>query len=477
MSWLLVFDIFEWLLRLGMVPVLLRRRLSTATTTAWLAVIFFLPWFGVIIYMMFGDVRLGRGRAKKHRAMMRLAQAAHHLTPHQRELLRPVVDAALAPVASQADKVGGNGLIGGNHIELLPVPNDFIDRLIADIDAAKTHVHLLFYIYEDDATGKKVAEALARACQRGVTVRLLADAAGSWNLFRRAGLATALETVGVQVHACLPVTFLRRGLKRIDLRNHRKLVIIDGSIAYTGSQNIVNPDYGHKQIGHWVDLMARFTGPIVAQLQLVFLDDWLFETGQSIREAHLFPELTSTGQTLAQTVPTGPGISAESLPRVLVAAINLAKQRIVITTPYLVPDEPMLLALSLAVDRGVEVSLVVPVRGDHQLVKYAGRAYYQPLLEAGVKIFVHEQGLLHSKTMTVDDSFALLGSANLDIRSFYLNLELNVLLYGPQITQQMFDVQSKYISESKQLELKNWNSRSTMHRYLENAAALLSPIL
>lgn len=477
MSWFYVIDILGWVLRVVMVPVILARRFPATTATAWLAVIFFLPWVGVPIYLMIGDARLGRKRAKRHRALLRLTRASPRLTQEQRELVQPSLDPDLLPVATQASKVGGMGVLGGNHVELMSESDGVIERLIADIDAAEHHVHLLFYIFEDDATGQCVAEALAGAVRRGVRVRVLADAAGSWNFFARAGLSDALCQVGATINACMPVTLLRRRLYRLDLRNHRKLAVIDGQVAYTGSQNIVNADMGHPRAGRWLDMMGRFTGPVVAQLQMVFLDDWLFETGKEVREPHLFPKLQATGNMMAQGVPTGPGEDLESLPRVLVSAINHAQKRIYITTPYLVPDEATLLALGLAVDRGVDVRIVIPRRCDHWLVTVAGRAYYEPLLEAGVKLFIHQHGLLHAKTMTVDDAFALLGSANLDIRSFYLNFELNVLLYGPEIAGQMAAEQERYMADSQPLRLESWRRRPRHRRFVENAAALLSPLL
>jgi cardiolipin synthase A/B len=476
MSWLLAIEILAWVMRLGMVPVILRRRLPPPTATAWLAVIFLSPWIGVPIYVLFGDARLGRRRAKRYRSLIKLTRSTPRLSQQQRDLLEPHIDPASVPVAMQADRVGGMAVLGGNSVTLHNEAGAVIDGLIADIDAAKRHVHLLFYIFADDQTGQRVADALIRAAARGVRVRLLADAAGSWGFFF-GGLADRLTNSGVAVSRCMPVTLIRRRLRRLDLRNHRKLAIIDGSAAWTGSQNIVDATYGPKKIGSWLDLMGRFTGPIVTQLQMVFLDDWSFETSQDVRDEHLFPALIATGQTLAQTVPTGPGEDADSLPRVLVAAINLAKKRVVITTPYLVPDEPTFLALALAADRGVDVSIVVPKRSDHWLVTVAGRAHYEPLLTAGVNVHIHQQGLLHAKTMSVDDSFALLGSANLDIRSFYINFELNVLLYGPQITTQLLAVQQRYIDQSTPLRLEQWRRRSALVRYAENAASLLSPIL
>ncbi|MCG8509715.1 MAG: phospholipase D-like domain-containing protein, partial [Rhodospirillales bacterium] len=251
----------------------------------------------------------------------------------------------------------------------------------------------------------------------------------------------------------------------------------DGRIAYTGSHNVAERTYGRKGVGAWIDLSGRFLGPVVGQLQLVFLDDWEFETDEHLTGDDLFPPPREEGAIAAQVVPTGPNHAGESFRRVVIAAMNSAQRRIIITTPYLVLDDPTMLALSMAADRGVETDIVIPERGDHPLVQAAGRSYLEPLLEAGVNVHLHRDGMLHAKTVTIDDAFALLGSANLDIRSFFLNFELNVLLYGPEITQQLRFAQQGYLSGADRVGLSAWRQRPLVQQYTEAAAALFSPLL
>jgi cardiolipin synthase len=312
-----------------------------------------------------------------------------------------------------------------------------------------------------------------------VRCRVLVDDVGSRELLR-SQLARRMRSAGVRLRSALPVQPLRRLFERMDIRNHRKILVIDGRLAFSGSQNIVNADYGNKKVGSWHDLMGVFQGPIVTQLQTVFLEDWAFETGEILdEEEHVLPEVVSMGAMAAQVMATGPSHEEdrETIERVLLAAFNTAQRRIIITTPYLIPNESTVLALSMATDRGVVVDVVAPAKSDKPLVRAAARHYYDQLLEAGVNIHLHGDGLLHAKTITVDDSMALLGSTNLDRRSFNLNFEVNVLMYGREIVSKLRFAQQDYIDTSIVLNAERWAARPMWRRYLQSFAALFSPLL
>ncbi len=478
MSWLVLLNVLEWFIRIAMVLVILQRRLPPATSLAWLSIVFFQPELGILTYWLVGENRLAQKRVEQHRQMLAAMRSGAGSNGSPTSTAAPSAeDPRPIPVSRQAERLTGLPIIGGNDVRLIDDTDEMIRRLIDDIDAARHHVHLLYYIYVPDETGRRVADALLRAAKRGVTCRLLADAVGSRRLFNRKGLSHRLNAAGVRTVAALPAAPLRRRLARVDLRNHRKLAVIDGAVAYSGSQNIVNADYGHRRAGSWIDMSGRFTGPVVAQLQSVFLEDWAFETDEELRDQDVFPALTATGTMPAQAVPTGPSQVSVALPRIILAALNAAQQRIIITSPYLVPDQSTMLALMMAADRGVQVDLVIPFLSDHPVVSAAGRAYFDQLLDSGVNIYMHSPGMLHAKTMTVDDSVTLLGSSNLDIRSFYLNFELNVLMYGPQITELMRQAQVKYIHEARPIRPHLWRQRPKIHRLAESAAMLLSPLL
>jgi cardiolipin synthase len=476
---LLTIHIFlEWFIRIAMVYVILQRRLPTANALAWLCIVLFQPELGIFMYWLVGENRLAQRRVREHRDLLEsLKKLALRPPPGSTAMQGLIDDIKPIPVSRQAEKLTGLPVIGGNNVQLLSQTEEVIDRLIGDINRAQRSAHLLYYIYVADETGNRVTDALINAARRGVTCRVLADAVGSRHLFGRRGRASSMRAAGIRVLPALPVAPLRRRLARLDLRNHRKLAVIDGNIGYTGSQNIVNADYGHKRAGSWIDLSARYTGPIVAQLQAVFIEDWAFETEEELRGDDIFPYLEPTGDMPAQAVPTGPSQVSVALPRVIMAAIHSAQERIVITSPYLVPDQSTMLALAMAADRGARVDIVLPYVSDHPLVSAAGRAYFDDLLESGVNLYLHGPGMLHSKTLTVDDAFALLGSSNLDIRSFYLNFELNVLMYGPQITRQLRTIQLKYLTEAKPVATQEWKQRPASRRLAESAAMLASPLL
>lgn len=466
MSWALAYTLAEWSIRLGIIPVVIRRHNASAALS-WLALVFLLPAFGLLAYTLFGDARLPRRRIKLRRARKEALVPAERIRQLAAHVVRP-------PAPLDLPGLGDRPAVGGNRLELLDQTVIAVDRIVAAIDAAEHHAHLLFYIYADDDTGRRVADALCRAAQRGVRCRVLADATGSFWMLRR--LAPKLREQGVEVHEALPVGLVRAFLARIDLRNHRKLVVIDGQVAFTGSQNIVDPDYGRKGF-QWRDVLVRIEGPAVLHLQEVFCQDWYFETGERLSDPRVMPMPRIAGDVPVKTVPSGPIYPTEAFVHLLVAAIHAAREQIVITSPYFIPDEPLLLALRMAAVRGVRVDLVMPERADHLIVSAAGRAYYDEMLAVGARIHLHRVGLLHTKSLTIDDTLAVIGSGNFDIRSFYLNFELNLLLWGEEVTRQVRALQWKYMKESEQLNADDWLARPAWRWFPEHAAKLLSPLL
>lgn len=464
----------EWAIRLVMTPVVLRHRRPSASL-AWLLVIFLLPWVGLFLYLLVGSPRLGRRRARRsaqaHRMMAQLGRLALR-SPH---IVHPEVNPRFRGLVAVGESVGDAPILGGNSVELICSTSALIDRLIQDIDDAKHSVNVLVYIFAADETGRRVAEALARAARRGVTCRALVDDVGSGRMLRE--IAPQLRRAGVEVLRLLPASWWRLALSRLDLRNHRKLFTIDGHIAYAGSQNIVDADYGHKRAGVWRDLMMRITGPVVMQCQQVILEDWYSETGVALDEEALFPTPKPSGTTCVQIVPSGPDRPNELIRDVLLAAIQEAERRIIITSPHLAPDETIVAALRVAVRRNVQVDLVIPARGNHPIVAAAGWSFARDLAMAGVKVHLHQEGLLHTKAMSVDDSFAMIGSSNFDIRSFELNFEVNVLIYDRETTKNLVKQQESYIAESVLIE-KPWiDSRRGLALFWDDLCRLVSPLL
>lgn len=471
--WSLGFIIAEWGIRLFMLGVVTRRQRPSAAVT-WLLIIFLEPIVGTLLYMLIANDRLPRRRLEKHAELIGRLQSIGKRFRHHPNIIITDLGARLNQSVALAQKLGGMPILGGNDIELMAATDETIGRMIDDIGKAEHHVHLLFYIYADDDTGRRVGDALKEAARRGVTCRALVDAVGSAQMLKR--LAPELREAGVEVYAALPVNPLRRQVARIDLRNHRKLLVADGRVGYTGSQNIVDASYGHKDLA-WHDLMARITGPVVIELQAIFLQDWYFETGELLEDDALFPDPVLTGDVPIQTLPSGPNYPTENYQRMVVDTIHEAQQHIIITTPYFIPDEPFLQALEVAVLSGVKVELVVPRRSDQILVGAAARGYYEELLRAGIRVYLYEEGLLHAKTLCVDDRIAFFGTSNFDMRSFALDFEINLIFYGDNATRALREMIEQYRDVSTPLKLEEWEKRSIIQRVGQNTAKLFSPLL
>ena len=481
----------EWLIRIGMTPVVVRKR-AAAPALSWLALIYFIPWVGALLYLLIGEVDLGKRRSERHTqaaADLRARLDARHDPREGHEADEQLVRRAQRDIVVLCSRVGGSPVLGGNAVEPLADTEAFIDRLAGEIDGAESSVHLLYYIIGPSGSADRVLEALVRAAARGVECRVLADGVGSKPFLKRR--AAGLRRAGVRVQPCLPVNPFRRVLARLDCRNHRKLAVIDGRAAYVGSHNLIEAAYGQTATpaakiagsagvlrhGPWRDLSARLTGPAVAELQAVFLEDWRAETGETLTADHLFPELPDAGATPAQVAPSGPAGRPAAFRWLAVAALHEAESEVTITTPYMALDESTLRALQLTSMRGVDVRLVLPEKSNSPLAAAACRACYAELLDAGVRIFLHTEGLLHAKTMTVDDAFTLGGSGNLDMRSFLLNFELNTILYGRAAAAAVRDQQERYIAESRVLTAAEWGARPRWRHTIDRLAMLASPLL
>lgn len=470
--WITLFYVSEWVIRIVMLGVVTRRR-GPSSAMAWLLVIFIAPWAGLVIYLIIGERHLPKDRVDKHVWLMHYWEGARKRFRSQRGLRSEEVG-EFGAVADLVERLGSAPPLGGNTVELIGRSETFIERLVADIDNARDHVHLLFYIYRDDAVGRLVGNALARAVQRGARCRLLVDAVGSRPMLRT--LAPSLRARGINVCAALRLDPFRRYVTRADLRNHRKLAIIDGRAAWAGSHNIVDPSYGHTDLT-WHDLSARLTGPIVLALQALFIGDWFMESDEMLEHEAYLPEPEPGGDAVIQLLPSGPTYHIENYQRLVVAALHNARSHVVITTPYFVPDQAFMQAVQVAVLRGVKVEIVVPQRSDQILAGNAGRAYYAELLEYGAHIHLHTDGLLHSKTMTIDDAMCFFGSSNFDIRSFALNFEVNLVFYSPKDVNALLAEQRRYIRQSVPLVLEEWLRRPPLVRLFQNVTKLLSPLL
>lgn len=471
-DWSFLYLCSEWAVRLTMLLYVPQRRSASAART-WLLFIFLLPWPGLAIYALVGRIRVPAFRRKLQE------QASGQIKKAQAQIgaqivAQPDLPAQLQIIPEQAKRLGMFEPFAGNAFEFLRDYEGSIDRLIQDIDTAKRHVHLLTYIYRTDRIGRKVADALKRAAKRGVVCRILLDAVGSRVALNQFG--PELREAGVEVRSMLPVGLFRRKVERFDLRNHRKISVIDGTIGYLGSQNIADPTFVKNFPNE--ELVVRFTGPVVSQLQATFLGDHYLETEEVLDRAELFPDLKPAGDSAAQLLPSGPGYGQENGRELIISMLYEARRRVVITTPYFIPDEPFLKAICAAGQReNVQVHMVVSKHANQLISQLAQRSYYDDLLEAGIQIHLYRPHFLHAKLLTIDDHVALTGSTNMDIRSFALNAEINLLIYDRQVVEQLKVVQEDYFINSDLLTREQWSKRSVLEKMAHNTARLMDSFL
>jgi len=460
------------LLSLGFIPLVLIRRKDSASAIAWILTLVFLPLVGIVLFWFLGRDRVRRpARAKLSATVVvrgRISEIAVGLMDAKLDALLATQPEEQRGLMRLASRLSRTDIVSGNEVHVLVGAPDTYDALIDAIDGARDHVHLEYYILRADAQGRRFLDALIRAVKRGVRVRLLFDAFGSRSLRRR--VLAPLVRAGGYVAPFLPLDPIRRAWA-INLRNHRKLTIIDGEVGFMGGVNV-----GDEFIA-WRDVHLRVRGPAVAQLQATFVEDWYFAASHDLAHPAFFPPLAAMGTSVVQFVASGPDGTVESIHRIYFAAIASARDRVYITTPYFVPDRSILVALQSAALRGVDVRLILPRRSNHRVTFHAGRSFYEELLEAGVRVHEYLPGMVHTKTMVVDGRFATVGSANLDTRSFRLNFELNAVLYDAEVVGRIERLFMEDLGKTDVVELDRWRARPLRLRLVEGFGRLCAPLL
>lgn len=484
----LLADLF---IRIGLSLRVIMRKRPYGVSLAWLVVVLMVPFLGGFFYLLFGENRIPEKRTERARVSYNHYQ--HWLTTLRQRA--PVswqgINPECAPLHRQAVHLVGLPAMAGNNLTLLTSPEEIIGSIVAEIEKAVSTCHMQFYIWEEGGQVNKVIESLIRAAARGVTCRILLDSIGSRD-FLKSAAAEKMRAAGIRVQESLPAGLIKALFARIDIRNHRKVVIIDGRTAFTGSQNMVDPDIFEKDagVGNWIDMMVKIEGPVVESLAGTFISDWFLDSDigkfrsesltkdiETVRQLGDIHPQPIVGNCPVQFVPSGPGFAPETIHSLLLTTIYAARKELVLTTPYLIPDDPLLVALKAAAQRGVEVAIIVPKKNNSRLVHYASRARYEELAESGVKIFLFHGGLLHSKTITVDRDFALFGSVNLDMRSCWLNFEATLFIYCRTFTEKILAVQQEYLEQSDELDVVTFINRGTYEKFKENTCLLVSPLL
>jgi cardiolipin synthase len=469
------------ILVLGLSVRVIMRRRPVGVLLAWMAIILSVPVLGSLIYLVVGESRISGKYLKR-------GLSIHGRYANWKRMLRERANVdwtGISPQAvalqNQARTVTGFPALEGNHLELLQDAGEVFRSLIEAIARSRRTCHLEFYIWYAGGLADELLETVIGAARRGVVCRLLLDALGS-KPFLHSAAASRLRQAGVELAVALPVGLFTTLVTRADLRNHRKLAVIDGELAWTGSQNLVDPRYFKldEGVGQWVDAMFRIEGPVVEVLGGVFINDWEVATGaglDKLDKTHDVRPLQEQGTVPVQVIPSGPIPQPLAILQMILGAFYAAQRELIITTPYFVPDESVLTALLSAAHRGVKVTLLLPATNDSWLVDLAGKAVFADLLEAGVQIAAFKGGLLHTKSITVDGEFALFGSVNMDMRSLWLNFELSLLVYDQGATDLIRRMQQGYLDDSDPVSLHEWRQRSFKQRLVENAVHLLAPLL
>ena len=473
----LVVDNVIRLVALFLVP---RNRRPTAGM-AWLMAIFFLPVPGLIVFLILGSKKLPKQREEKQEAINQLVADIS-----EREDSGLIADSRDMPLGLESavrlgQSLGAQPMLRGNSASMT-IDYELSFELMAEaIREAEDYVHIEFYILVHDETTDVVFQAMREARERGVTVRVLLDHLSAIRNPGKKRTAATLTEMGAEWAYMLPVRPWKEYL-RPDLRNHRKLIVVDGKVGFTGSQNLVDSSYNlpkNKRRGlHWRDIMVRVEGPIVLGLEAVFQGDWYLETGKYLERLNINETPTNfPGSLECQIVPSGPGYGMENNLQVFVSLLYTAQKRISITSPYFVPDGSIMNALRAATARGVEVELFVSEIGDQAIVYHSQRSYYEELLTAGVQIWMYRPPyILHSKHFTIDDTVAVVGSSNMDPRSFGLNMEISMVVHGESFVRELDEVTDYYRANSRILLPEEWARQPLRSQLLDGLARLTSAL-
>lgn len=471
--------IIDWIIRIGFIIYIPRKR-NPNSAIAWLLLLFILPGLGILLFLIIGNPRLSKNR----RNMQRTAD----------KLISNITDSMKDDIGSLSEqqKARARSLIslnrslakfpasGGNSVIIQPEYNDSVKDLINEVKKAKEFVHIEYFIVALDKTTKPLFDAMKEAVDRGVRVRLLFDGMGYRAYPKRKEMKKLLTEIGVEWHEMLPIKFRPSQYNRPDLRNHRKIVVIDDKYAYIGSLNMIDRTYHRKDDIYYDELVVKLSGPIVRQCSAVFACDWYFESGERLQKI-ISPKFRKmpkkAGDVVAQLVPSGSGFDNSNNSRLFASLMYKAQSKVVITNPYFVPNEAMLEAVTSASLRGVDVKIINSMAMDQWMVGHAQRSFYDQLMKAGVKIYLYKYPkLLHSKHMTIDDDIAVIGSSNMDIRSFELNQECAVVAYDKKVVSDLAKVQKQNLSNSKRVDVNEWDRRKLFDKFLDSLARLTSAL-
>ncbi len=460
------------------IAVIVHDRKDPAKTLAWIAVIAMVPLVGIVCYLA-----VGRNHRKKKMFDVKALQNYSHIELLCRRQLKDLCKPDRMDNADVSDNIEIIRLLLNNNKSLLAMHNRVeildnggptFDSLVAALESARSSIHLEYYIFENDEIGHRIADILMAKAAQGVEVRLIYDDVGSWHPKRR--FIRRLRDAGVEVECFLPVAF-PWVTKHLNYRNHRKIVVVDGKIAFTGGINIADRYVKGTRFGPWRDIHLRIEGEAVRLLQAVFISDWYFVRGHLLAADRYFPATDEKTVSPMQIASSGPDSDWATIMQAFFSAISKAKDHIYISTPYFIPNAALLTAMKVAALSGVDVRIIIPLRSDSRLVYWATRSYVAELLDAGVQVYMYNAGFNHSKLLIIDGEFSSVGSANMDIRSFEDNFEVSAVMYDRKIAQRLTRSFEEDLEHSILITPQMWQGRRRLHAAYESFARLLSPLL
>ncbi len=448
-------------------------------TLSWILVLLLLPIFGLIFYFYFGHnfkkERLFEGKKQLDLARIRRITEEQALDKQFHKKLTSA--ASKEKVMKLIMRNNKSRLTSQNSLELLPNGSSTFQSILDSLKNAKHHIHFEYYIFEEGKVASEIKSILISKAKEGVVVRFIYDSVGSWDL--SSSFIQELEDAGVKVQEFMRVRF-HTFTSKINYRNHRKIVVVDGVTGFIGGINISDkylendPELGVS----WHDTHLKIEGEAVKDLQLIFLTDWYFLSDEEIiNEEQYFPQVKIEINNLIQVLASGPDTDYKGVMKAYFSAITSAEKSVHIISPYFIPNESVLTALKSAALGGVEVKIILPGKSDSRIVQYSSQSYFEELLEAGVQIFQYEKGFIHSKILVIDDLLSSIGSANMDFRSFEQNLEVNAIIYSESFAEKVDIIFTEDLSFSKEIHLSHWQLRNRRHRLLESLSRLLAPLL
>ena len=455
---------------IGVIFVIILENRNPLKTIAWTLILIFLPLLGLIIFFFFGE----DGRKKRlisHKMFKKLNRKT--LVRFERDEVMESPEGYTA-IVSLIKKLKGSSVYNGNKITFYTDGKSKFKALLEEINKAEKFIHIQYYIYMDDEIGRKVRDALIQKASEGVKVRLIYDDVGSWKAKRR--FFNDMQKHGIDVQPFLKVTF-RFLASRVNYRNHRKVVVIDGKVGFVGGMNIADRYIKGINNGVWRDSHIKVEGKAVAGLQTAFLVDWYYSRKEFLASDHYFPQTEVKGDNLMQIITAGPIGLYKSIHLSFLEAIYNAKESIYIQTPYFIPTDALMLAIQTASLRGIDVRLMIPRRCDTTFVHIATQSFLQEILDAKVKVYFFEAGFLHSKLMIIDSNLVITGSANMDIRSFEHNFEIDAFIYNETTCSKAKEIFFDDMAQSTLLLAKEWQSRSRIKKLKESIVRLFSPLL